>query len=281
MSDFAELFENISIKAEINANVSENDFMKDGLLHCGDCRTPKQTKIFLFGLEKTVFCQCKCAYEKYEAKQEKTRHEQEQIYISRLKTQGIQDKQIREWTFANDDNRNPAMMNHAMRYFTKWKQMYAENLGILLWGNVGTGKTYFAACIANSLLDSGVPVLMTSFSKIINALSGFSVKDKNAYIDDFCRYKLLVIDDLGAERQSEYAQEIVYSVIDARYKDRQPLIITTNMTLDSIKNPKDIVYSRIYDRIQEMCTPINYKGDSRRQVKYQDKIDRAKIIFSD
>jgi DNA replication protein DnaC len=127
--------------------------------------------------------------------------------------------------------------------------VYKDNTGLLLWGNIGTGKTFFAACIANALINNGVPVLMTNFAKIINALSGFNIEDKNKYIVDFNRYKLLVIDDLGAERQSDFAQEIVYNVIDSRYKNGQPIIITTNLTLDEIKKPANITYSRIYDRI--------------------------------
>lgn len=177
------------------------------------------------------------------------------------------------------------MSDRAMRYFTKWNQVYSENIGLLLWGNVGTGKTYFAACIANALLDIGVPVMMTNFAKIINAMSGFDFgrkneEDRNGYLNSLNCYKLLIIDDLGAERQSEYALEIVYSVIDSRYKNAQPLIVTTNMTLDEIKQPGDIAYSRIYDRILEMCSPIEFKGESRRRKTYKSKIEMAhNMIF--
>ena len=58
----------------------------------------------------------------------------------------------------------------AKRYVEQWKKVKAENLGLLLWGDVGTGKSFVAACIANALLDQGIPVLMTNFSKILNQM---------------------------------------------------------------------------------------------------------------
>ena len=164
--------------------------------------------------------------------------------------------------------------------------MYRDNIGLLLWGNVGAGKTYFAACVANALIDLGNPVLMTSFVKIINAMSSFRV-DRNEYIRDLNKYKLLVIDDLGAERQNDSAQEIVYTVIDERCKNRQPLIVTTNLTLDEIKNPRQVsslsamVHKRIYDRILEMCVPIQLKADSRRKYIRQGKISEFESMLAD
>lgn len=276
-----DILESIAGAAAANIIVDESDYVgEDGLLYCVNCKTPKQCKVAFSGSERVVFCMCKCQTEKAEREKECRLRQEEADRISNLKSQGIQDKAIRAWTFANDDGSNQPTMDKAMRYYSKWQQMYKDNVGLLLWGDVGTGKTYFAACIANGLLDRGTPVLMTNFSKIINALSGFE-NDRNQYISSFDRYKLLIIDDLGAERQSEFAQEIVYNVIDARYKNHQPLIITTNMTLDEIKNPKDMTCSRIYDRILEMSVPIHFKGNSRRRVKYQSNLAGAKALLGD
>ena len=66
------------------------------------------------------------------------------------------------------DGSNPGQTDKAMRYCLSWGKMYRDNIGLILWGNVGTGKTYFAACIANYLINLGVPVLMTSFIKLTN-----------------------------------------------------------------------------------------------------------------
>jgi len=122
-------------------------------------------------------------------------------------------------------------------------------------------------------------VRMTSFGQIMNEI--FSVKDKADYIDELISYPLLIIDDLGSERSSEYAQEIVYSIIDGRYKAGKPLIITTNLTLDEIQNPQDMRYARIYDRILEMCVPIQFNGKSRRKDIFLEKRDRVKALFDE
>lgn len=92
-------------------------------------------------------------------------------------------------------------------------------------------------------------------------------------------YDSMVIDDLGAERQSEYAQEIVYAVVDERYKTRKPLIVTTNLTLDEMNDPKSMDYKRIYSRIQEMCVPVYFKGGSRRVKIAEGKKDVVREIF--
>lgn len=60
---------------------------------------------------------------------------------------------------------------------------------------------------------------------------------------------MLIIDDLGVERSSEYALEQVYNVVDSRYLSRLPFIVTTNLTLNELKKPLDLARARIYDRI--------------------------------
>ena len=256
----------------------DGDYIQEGLLICGECNTPKECEVEVFGTLKKFGCLCKCQSEKYREGKIKMRQQEESDRISRLRAEGIQDRNFRDWTFDNDDGSNPGQTDKAMRYCLSWGKMYRDNIGLILWGNVGTGKTYFAACIANYLINLGVPVLMTSFIKLTKALTGFN-EDKNAYIRSLNNYKLLIIDDLGAERQSDYMLEQVYNIVDSRYKNHQPLIITTNLSLSEIKNPSDIKYSRIYSRIIEMCVPIKFDGADRRKEVSTSKLEKAKKLF--
>lgn len=123
-----------------------------------------------------------------------------------------------------------------------------------------------------------MPVLMTNFIRLSNALMALN-EDRNEYIKSLDNYKLLIIDDLGAERQSDYMLEQVYNIIDSRYKNGQPLIVTTNLPLSEIKNPSDIKYSRIYSRIIEMCVPIKFEGPDRRKEVFNLKLEKAKKLF--
>lgn len=83
---------------------------------------------------------------------------------------------------------------------------------------------------------------------------------------------LLIIDDLGAERSTEYAVENVFNVIDRRYRTGKPLIITTNLHIDTMRNETSIDKKRIYDRVFEMCAPVQMKGVSKRKLSADNKI---------
>ena len=132
--------------------------------------------------------------------------------VRRLKVEGFSDPSMLDWTFENDNGRSPRM-HHARRYVEQWQTMRAENLGLLLWGGVGTGKSFLAGCIANALMEQEVPVRMTNFARILNELNS-SFSGRNDIVDRLCRYPLLIIDDFGMERGTEYALEQIYSIVD-------------------------------------------------------------------
>ena len=168
-------------------------------------------------------------------------------------------------------------MKKARDYIEKWSDALSSNTGLVLWGDVGTGKTFFAACIANALVEQNVSVKMTNFSTILNDL--FAESDKNKYLDRLNKHSLLIIDDLGIERGTEYALEQVYNVIDTRYKSGKPLIVTTNLTLDELKFPTDIPHKRIYDRVLGMCVPVMFNGMNFRKEEAAAKMEAAKKLF--
>ena len=197
--------------------------------------------------------------------------------MEELKRRGFTDPAMREWTFANDNGRNPQMKT-ARFYVEHWEDMKAGNIGYLLWGSVGTGKSYLAGCIANALMKQEVPVRMTNFARILNELNS-SFSGRNDVVDRLCRYPLLIIDDFGMERGTEYALEQIYSIVDSRYRSQKPLIVTTNLTLGEIRYPQDTAHARIYDRLLEMCVPISCIGVSLRKENAQEKLERLKLLI--
>lgn len=251
-----------------------------GLVYCKKCHTPRQASVELGGTLFHPCCICQCQSEARELELAKEKQLQEQQRIARLKANGLQDASLRQFTFANDTGINPEMQK-AHSYVEHWPEMKATATGLLLWGNVGTGKSFFAGCIANALLDRGVPVLMTNFSRILNALTGMFSDDRNKYIDSLNHYSLLIIDDLGMERGTEYALEQVFNVIDARLRSNLPLIVTTNLTLDELKHPADLAHERIYSRVLERCIPLKINNQNIRQMKAQENFTRTKQLLSD
>ena len=116
----------------------------NGLLYCGKCRTPKEAffpkGLVLMGKNKHP-AECSCQRTERE-QQEALINQQKHInLVRRLKAEGFSDPAMLDWTFENDNGRSPQMC-HAHCYVEQWQTMRAENLGLLLWGGVGTGKSF-------------------------------------------------------------------------------------------------------------------------------------------
>lgn len=90
-------------------------------------------------------------------------------------------------------------------------------------------------------------------------------RDRDDYLDSLESYDLLIIDDFGTERDTEYMNEIVFQVIDARYRSGLPMILTSNITAEELGRPDDIKNQRIYSRILDRCIPIEFTGKDRRR----------------
>lgn len=89
-----------------------------------------------------------------------------------------------------------------------------------------------------------------------------------------------VIDDLGAERQSDYALQICEQVIDERAKSKKSLILTTNISLEAIKNPTDTKYARMYSRILEITVAVQSTGKDKRIQTHEENMKWARAYFS-
>lgn len=257
----------------------EGCYMQDGLLYCRTCKKPRQARIRLLGDVRNVKVMCDCEAKAWEAQKAKQKAEERRLEAERMRRVCFDYPRLAQYTFAVDDRENAKLSDVCRRYVGKWEQVKADNVGLLLYGGCGTGKTFYAACIVNALLCRGVRCRMTSFPSIVNSLQS-SFSGREDYINGLCSLPdLLVIDDLGAERSSDYMLEQVYAVIDARYQERKPLIITTNLPFGEIKNPADLKYKRIYDRILEITLPIKVTGESRRQAGFEDKTQSRKKLL--
>ena len=211
-------------------------------------------------------CLCKCEQEKMEADAEAKKKQEAIDRVKRMRRMGFPDSEMEKWTFSRDDLSNERISNMARRYVEKFPEMKAQGKGLLLYGTVGTGKTFISACIANALIEKGHPCLVTNFARLTNTISGM-YEGKQDYIDGLDRFDLLVIDDLASERDTEFMGEIVQNIIDARYRTGKPLIVTTNLSSDDLKHPADIRKQRVYSRLFEMCVPVEVKGKDRRKEK--------------
>lgn len=263
--------------ARINASVPvpEKTYVgPDGLRYCAKCGQRVETVKLYFGEMRKFRCICECGKKEIDAREAKQKEEEQERNRSRCFGMAS----MQNWTFDKDDNQN-AKLSAAMRNYVKHFADFRKfGKGLLLYGPCGTGKTFYAACIANALIDIGYTVKMTNFSSLINTLQS-KFDDRQDVIDSLCTYSLLIIDDLGAERNSEYMQEQVFNIIDARYRSGKPMIITTNLEGKDFKNPQDEGRARIYDRLMERCVPVEVSGYSRRKQELKDTFADMKNLL--
>ena len=213
----------------------------DGLMHCTVCKEPVEAfypKGSLLEMKKH-HRQCACERQAYAEEAQYFKEKERRELVVRNKKICFEEKEMEGFTFQNVD-RDSSAIRIAEEYVANWQKMKQNHMGYLFWGPVGTGKSYLAACIANALLEQEVTVKMTNFNTILNDL--FAAEDKTEYIRSLNGYELLIIDDLGVERNSEYALENIFSVIDWRYRSGKPLIITTNLPLAQLKQELSLIH---------------------------------------
>lgn len=251
--------------SELNSNEFE-------LKICPKCGGRKEVFIEIFGAKRKVSCLCPCEAKERDRLAEIEKQKQQMHRLENLKKYSLMGKQFKNCIFENFkiDSKNKGMYRLGKNYCAKWPDMKEKNTGLLLYGPPGTGKTFLAFCIANELLNSMVPVIAISsiglLSRIKETYNTWGNEGETEIINNLKNASLLVLDDLGAENSTAWSKEKIYEIIDSRYRDGKPCIITTNLTREGLKKrlTGDDGISRTYDRIVEMCCPIEVEGKSRR-----------------
>lgn len=269
--------------AAIQPEQQIEDFVKDGILVCGKCGEPKQAWIDWFPDENgnpqknLVRIMCRCDIEREQADKEQQAQMNFDDALRRVNIALHTERKDIRWRFDMDDAPDSPVARTCRKYVTEWNAMKKDNLGILLYGRKGNGKSFYASCIYNELIDHRI---LCGFTSTANLMSILGKWDRTEIMDALTRVKMLVLDDLGAERDTSYSAELMYSVIDARYKAALPTIVTTNLALADMEAEEDVWRSRIYDRIIEMCPiTIRMDGDSRRSAIADERKRKARELL--
>jgi DNA replication protein DnaC len=146
------------------------------------------------------------------------------------------------------------------------KNLDAGN-GFWFFGEVGTGKTSVAMLISKAALDAGRSVAIYSMPRLLADIKEtYEESSERSYMQLFerlCSVDLLHIDDLGAEKRTEWVLEQLYAIVNERWQEQRSMIVTTNLI-----NPEDLreqIGPRTVSRITEMCVQIPMQGSDRRQ----------------
>lgn len=230
-------------------------FQNEPLPPCPVCGKPKSAEI----RGRIVPVMCECDTKKHELAE---RRRKQASFLNSLRSRWDEDGMcitgFQRHTFENDDStgRSRQSMDVCRSYVGHWDEMRSSGMGMLLYGKIGTGKSYAAHAIANALIAKNVSVCVTTLPRMLDLIS-----QRRDVVGRMRYYELLVIDDLGTERGTSYAEEQTYNIIDSRYVSGLPVIFTTNLDQADIKDSTN----RIYDRIVEMCPIVlKFSGESRR-----------------
>jgi len=262
--------------AEYNKPENGDYIGNDGLIYCHKCNTPKQRKQIFLGRELIHACMCKCREEEFDAEQERKKRHELEMQIERNRSTAF--PPYSNYSNAKFDNADMSeQLKQCKRYCEVYPEHYADSgKGLLLYGDTGAGKSFAAACIANCWLDKGLRVIYTTVSRIANKLQS-SFEGRNEYLDELNAVSLLVIDDIRAERHTEFMNETLFNVIDGRTNAHRPLIVTTNV--DISQEEKDITEQRIMSRLRGACIPIKFDGrDKRQELLYRSYEEDMRIL---
>ena len=198
--------------------------------------------------------------------QKKRQHYKE--IINQFYSQNYISKRLKEYKFDNfkvtDINKKEVEI--AKDYTNKCINNKLEN-GLIITGNSGVGKTHLAASISNELIQKDILVLMgrlTSLLDMIKETFKDNSKSENELIDLFSNLDMIVIDDLGTEKISQWALDKLYTIIENRNENKLPIIITTRFDKQSLlnrfyqSNDKDLS-NAIIQKLYQMCYGIELK----------------------
>lgn len=265
---FNAAIDELKAKGEAFNPVTDADYMKDGVLYCGHCHTPKRKSVHLLGSERMMPIACKCAKERYEELERQDAERERRKRAEELRWECFGDKQnLKEWNFSRYDGKDDRLHSAAKSYADNFETMLQKGQGLLFYGPTGRSKSFHMACIANAIMDKCHSCYMTDFESLEKQSRGFGQENP---LKNIARYKLLCLDDFGAERDTSYMQGIVFSVIDTRCQANLPMIITTNLTLEDLKKPKNITEERIFKRVLERCFPVEATGPDRRILRVRE-----------
>lgn len=179
-----------------------------------------------------------------------------------------------EATFDKDDMTNEKTTARLKNYCAKWEEMKKKNIGLYLFGNTGSGKTFYASAIANYVRkELGEYVLIGSSSAYVQEMFGDFGRNRKLMEYKITHYPLMIIDDLGTESRSEFNMSSLEQIIDLRLGANLPLIVTSNYSPKDLYADGGLLEERIKSRLSEMCVPVIVTKEDRRKGK---AVERSK-----
>lgn len=237
--------------------------------YCGKEKILRQANFFGQTIEAYVpACTCQKDKEKEEKKEKaKNRAENE---ANRIMDMGNIGKRYHMANFKNFSRtpQNMSMYQACIDFVKTFKSNTNNGIGLYLYGGVGCGKTHLAISILRQIVKQNKSVLIYKASGLYDeyrqTFSYSNTENSDAFLKRLRKVDLLIIDDLGTDKFDDGFSLFLYKIIDARYNDMSPLVITSNFSFSQLNTVLDV---RIIDRLQAMCVEWSNTSASYRSTK--------------
>jgi DNA replication protein DnaC len=161
---------------------------------------------------------------------------------------------------------DPALTREIRQFVRDINPNLDKGRGLWLFGDVGTGKTSLAMLVSKAALEAGRSVAIYSMPRLLSDIKEtYEDRSEQSYMELFERVvgvDLLHIDDLGAEKRTDWVLEQLYSIINERWQEQRSIIVTTNLV--DVDELRDQIGPRTVSRLHEMCDLIPIMGRDRR-----------------
>lgn len=248
----------------------ENEYQINGLTYCAICNKPKQMRTKR-GI-RNVLCECE--------RIERDNRERSDRIAKNVRNcwSDYNDRQRMHYGRRLDDLEQSNHVRAAKLYVAHFAENREEGRGLLITGDVGTGKSTLAAAIVNDLLRTGITARFTNFSHIADNMKAKTIAEQEGYRKLLTRVGLLVIDDYGIERSSGDMYKLMYDIINARYEAMNPIIITTNIPIQEITKATSISDKRLNERLYHRNKQIKMDGVSIRRMDVRKEFQSQKKV---